>query len=581
MTAFIVLALVSGAFAAPAVSQEGMAATPHPLATAAALEILEAGGNAVDAAVAATFVVSVTSPFHAGIGGGGFAIVHLEPTASAPGAVEALDFREVAPRAATRDMYREGGKPDTPVVPGASLDGALSVAVPGTVPGLVALHRAHGKLPWRQLLRPAIRVARDGFAVGDDFVWMFAHRREVMTRFASTRAAFMKRDRSGAEVPLIAGDLLKQPDLARTLAEIRDNPRALEEGRAGTALVAALQKHGGIITREDLTAYQPRWRTALCAPWRDLELCTMPPPSSGGVHVLQMLQLLEGTDLAALGWHSPDALHVIIESMRIAFADRATHLGDPAFTAVPVDGLISRAYADERRRGIDPKRAKQSADVKPGTAAQLAQTAAPASPPAPAPRKESADTSHLSVVDKNHNAVSLTFTVNYAFGSGLVADGTGVLLNDEMDDFSAAPGVPNQYGLVGGEANSIAAGKIPLSSMTPLIARKQGRFALSAGAPGGSTIITTVLQTLLHVEVYGMDCAGAVGAPRIHHQWKPDVTRIETWGLDAATERELTARGHVFKKGGTWGNAMCIRALADGRLEGAADPRGEGSAAGP
>jgi gamma-glutamyltranspeptidase / glutathione hydrolase len=556
---------LSAAAPAPATSAHGMAATAHPLATAAAIEMLEAGGNAVDAAVAATFVISVTSQAQAGLGGGGFAVLHLEPTANGPGVIKALDFREVAPKAATREMYQKDGK----IIDGASLDGALAVAVPGTVAGLHALHTAHGRLPWRRLLRPALAAARDGFVVGEDFVASFERRKEVLMRFAATRDAFMKKDGKGGHTPLVVGDRLKQPELARTLEAIAKDPRALQQGPVANAIAKAIASEGGIVTKEDLAAYAPRWRDPLCAPWQDLELCIMPPPSSGGVHVIQMLRLLEGTDLKALGWHHPDALHALIESMRIAFADRATHLGDPSFTPVPTDALTSRAYADARKKEIDPKRARKSSDVRAATAAQLELF-----------RRESADTSHLSVVDRDKNAVSLTFTVNYTFGSGLVAKGTGILLNDEMDDFSAMPGVPNKYGLLGGEANAIAPGKVPLSSMTPLVARRGGKLVMTAGSPGGSMIITTVLQTLLHVAVYDMNCQEAVSAPRIHHQWMPDRTDIEPRGLDAMTEKELSARGHTLSTRPAWTKAMCIRVREDGLLEGGADPRSEGNASG-
>jgi gamma-glutamyltranspeptidase / glutathione hydrolase len=562
------------AFPDPAVGKEAMAATADPRATDAALSILKAGGNAVDAAIAAAFAISVVEPFSAGIGGGGFAVVHLEPREGRPAAMRALDFREKAPRAATRDMFLDPatGK----VKPGLSVDGHLSVGVPGTVAGLHELHRAHGRLPWRRLLVPAIDLARDGFIVSPRFLLATQERQETLLRFPASRLAFFKKDERGNDVPYEPGDRLRQPDLARTLKEIAASPRSFYEGRVGRAIAEEMKRGGGLITLEDLKEYAPTWREPLCGPYRDLSLCTMPPPSSGGVHVLQMLNLLDGIDAKTLGWHHVDVLHRLIESMRIAYADRAVHLGDPAFTRVPVAELTSKAYAELRRKEIDPSRAKKSLEVKAGSSDVLARIAHELA----AGKKESQDTSHLTVVDNERNAVSLTFTVNYGFGSGLVAPGTGVLLNDEMDDFSAAPGVPNAYGLVGGEANSVQPGKIPLSSMTPLIATRGGRFFMTAGSPGGSTIITTVLQTVLHVVDYGMDAQAAIAAPRVHHQWMPDVTFIEAFGLDEGTTRLLQARGHALSVREPWGNAMCIVQRPDGTLEGGADPREEGLARG-
>jgi gamma-glutamyltranspeptidase/glutathione hydrolase len=571
LACLIVASTARAAFPAPARSSDGMVATAHPLATAAALTILEDGGNAVDAAIAAAFAIGVVEPFSAGIGGGGFAVVHLEARDGKPQQTLALDFRETAPAGATRDMYLD--PVSKAVREGASINGHLSVAVPGTVAGLAELHARHGSLPWRRLLRPAIDLARDGYSVSEHFARSFEFRKDAMTRFPSTRAVFMKKGGAGDEVPLVPGDRLRQRDLARTLGEIARDARSFYEGRVAAAIDAEMKAGGGRLTREDLRAYRPQWRTPLCGDYQALRLCTMPPPSSGGVHLLEILNLLDGTDLGALGWHHVDGLHRLVESMRIAYADRAVHLGDPAFTTVPVDVLTSKAYADVRRHEISSAKARKSTDVKAASPSLLAQLGAPP--------VESNDTSHLTVVDAWRNAVSLTFTVNYGFGSGLVAPGTGVLLNDEMDDFAVAPGVPNSYGLVGGEANAVQAGKIPLSSMTPLIATKEGRFFISAGAPGGSTIITTVLQTVINVVDFGMDAQAAIAAPRIHHQWLPDATRIERFGLDDATKKALEGRGHVFQVvDGGWGNAMCI-VDSNGVLEGGADPRGEGEARGP
>jgi gamma-glutamyltranspeptidase/glutathione hydrolase len=577
--AAVTIVAPAAAHRAPATSRQAMAATAHPLATDAALSTLDAGGNAVDAAVAAALAIAVVEPFSAGIGGGGFAVVLDSKT----GDIDALDFRERAPRAATRDMFVDAtGK----VVSGRSVDGWLSVAVPGTVPGLVALHKKHGRLPWATVVAPATKLARDGFLVGRRFVEDFTWRKDAMTREPATRAVFMKRDAAGHDVALQQGDRLVQKDLAATLAALARSPRELQDGPTARKIAAAMKSHGGLIDETDLARYEPVWREPLCGPYKDLTLCTMPPPSSGGVHLLQILRLLDGTDLANKAWHDVDALHMLIEAMRIAYADRAVWLGDPAFVDVPVTALTSSGYASWRRPQIDLQRAKKSSDVKAATPAQLG---LPPDTPVPPLRprdgtgapKEGQHTSHLTVVDDARNAVSLTFTVNYGFGSGVVVAGTGILLNDEMDDFAAAPGVPNSYGLVGGEANAVAPGKIPLSSMTPLVATRNGKFFLTAGAPGGSTIITTTLQTVLHVVDWGMDAQAAVGAPRFHQQHLPEATRIETFGLDPATRKALEQRGHAFQESDGWGNAMCIVQRDDGVLEGGADPRGEGSARGP
>jgi gamma-glutamyltranspeptidase/glutathione hydrolase len=557
---------------APATSTKAMAATAHPAATEAALAVLRQGGNAVDGAIAATFAISVVEPFSAGIGGGGFAVSFNSKTKE----MTALDFRETAPAGATRDMYLD---PKTREPTAASMDGWLSVAVPGVVPGLAELHQKQGKLPWAKVVAPAIALADKGFVVGDHFVWSVGERDAVLR--AGNANVFYKKDKSGALVPLARGDVLKQPDLARTLRAIAKDPAAITTGAIAKQIANEMKAHGGLVTAKDLADYRPTWRTPLCGPYKGHELCTMPPPSSGGVHLLQILRLLDGTDLGAAGWHDVDTTHRFIEAMRIAYADRAVWLGDPAFVDVPVAALTSKAYADLRRKEIDDKRARTPEQVKAGTPAQLGLPATSSVPPMKKRGKESQDTSHLTVVDADRNAVSLTFTVNYGFGSGVVVQGTGILLNDEMDDFAAAPGVQNAYGLVGGEANAVAPGKIPLSSMTPLIATKNGQLFMTAGAPGGSTIITTTLQTVLHVIDFGMDAQAAVSAPRLHQQWQPAATRVEVFGLDAPTQRALEARGHTFKVSTTgWGNAMCIVARDNGTLEGGADPRGEGHAEG-
>lgn len=545
------------AFTRPLHADEGMVVSPDARASEAGLQMLKMGGNAVDAAVATTFAVSVAEPYSAGIGGGGFLLLHLEKS----GELLTLDFRERAPQTATRDMYLT---PEGTVDPQKSMDGYLSVAVPGTVAGMYEVHRKYGKLPWKKVVAPAIELADKGIVV--DALWVRAvnWRKEVLTRFAASRAIFTKDGE-----PHRPGSRVRQKDLAQTLRRIANHPRDFYEGKIAKAIVDDMQKNGGLISREDLQSYKPTWRAPVCGTFRSHRVCSMPPPSSGGVHLVEILNLLEPYPLKSWGFNHPDTLHTMIESMRIAYADRATHLGDPEFVSVPVPSLISKKYADLRRPEMRMEKARSSAEVIAGTPEQLSGL------------HESKDTSHLTVVDADRNAVSLTFTVNYGFGSGVVVPGTGILLNDEMDDFSAAPGTPNAYGLVGGEANAIAPRKIPLSSMTPTIVTRDGKLRLAGGSPGGSTIITTSLQLVLNVVEHGMNAGDAVSAPRIHQQWQPEQTRFESWGMDPLTRSNLESRGHQLKEmGNGWGNANLIVVTDDGRLEGAADPRGSGAPAG-
>ena len=556
---WMVVAPLPGHAAYPrsAESQRGMVASAHRYATAAGKRMLAEGGNAVDAAVATAFAISVTLPYSAGIGGGGFLLLREGDS----GKIRALDFRERAPLAATRDMYVDDRGE---VIPKASTDGYRSVAVPGTVAGLYEVHRRYGRLSWATVLAPAIRLAKAGFDVTGLYAGYVNWRKDVLSRYPASRAIFLKKDGTA----YAAGEILRQPDLAATLMRIAKDPRDFYTGRTARLIVDDMAQNGGLITAADLRAYQPTWRQPVCGDYRDHQVCSMPPPSSGGVHLIEMLNMIAPTDLSALGWHHPDALHLLIESMRTAYADRATHLGDPAFVAVPQSALTSKTYAAQRRAEFALDHARKSVDVQAASGGQLSAI-------------ESHNTSHLVTVDAAHMAVSLTFTVNYGFGSGVVTPGTGVLLNDEMDDFSAAPGKPNAYGLVGGKANAIAPVKIPLSSMSPTIVTKDGQLELVTGTPGGSTIITTVLQVLVHTIDYGMDPAAAIAAPRLHHQWLPDAVMIEPRAFDAATLEALRNKGHTLKvRESTWGNASAIQVTADGRLLGAADPRGEGTADG-
>ena len=538
-------------------SKQGMAVSAHPLATEAGLAALQQGGNAVDAAAATALVISVVEPFSAGIGGGGFLLLRRAQT----GTVQALDFRERAPKRATRDMYLDQqGK----VRPRASLDGHLAAGIPGTVAGLYTVHREYGKLPWAAVVAPAIALAENGFPVSSRFTKAVKGRQDTIQKNPAARQVFTK-----GGILYQPGELLVQRDLALTLRKISQNPQSFYTGDIARAIASDMAKNGGLITLEDLKNYTPIWRNPVCGNFRTYEICAMSPPSSGGVHLLQILNILGDTDLKKLGPKNPDTLHLMAESMRIAYADRSEYLGDPDFVSVPVKALTSKNYAKLRRSQIQMSKAKPSIEVKAIDGQTLNRFV-----------YESPETTHLTVVDKERNVVSLTFTVNGGFGAGAVAAGTGILLNNEMDDFAAAPGVPNLFGLVGGEANSIAPGKTPLSSMTPIIVTENGKFRLAAGAPGGSTIITTVLQIVLNVLVYDMNVGEAVSAPRVHHQWLPDRLMVEKGGFDAATLSELRRRGHVIREGEGWGNANAIVLTSDGWLEGAADRRGEGVAKG-
>ncbi|MGB3653060.1 MAG: gamma-glutamyltransferase [Rivularia sp. (in: cyanobacteria)] len=575
--------IATAAFIQPLRSKKAMVVSAHPLASDAGLKMLQKGGNAIDAAVATTFAISVVEPFSAGIGGGGFLLMHDSKKRT----IQALDFRERAPLKATKNMYLDGsGK----VRPNASIDGYLAVGTPGTVAGMYEVHRRYGKLPWSTVVEPSIRLAKDGFVVKDKFVQAVKRREKAIASNQAARAIFTRNGNFYQP-----GEKLVQRDLGRTLQDIAVNPRSFYTGRIARTIANDMAKNGGLITLQDLKSYKPIWRTPVCGNFDKARVCSMPPPSSGGIHLLQMLNILNtigDTDLKSLGWHHPDTIHLMVEAMRIAYADRSEYLGDPDFVKVPQQQLINPEYALFRRQQIDMQRAKPSTQVKPvdkNILEKFTRNPSPKLIPATSNPKskiqnpkyyESTETSHLTVIDAQRNAVSLTFTINLGFGAGIVTPETGIVLNNEMDDFSAAPGVPNAFGLLGNEANSIAPRKTPLSSMTPTIVTENGRLRMAVGTPGGSTIITQVLQIILNVLEYDMDAGAAVSAPRIHHQWFPDTLRVEPWGLDALTLQELKRRGHKIKQTNPWGNSNLIVVKPDGTLEGAADPRGEGEARG-
>lgn len=546
------------AYPPPLQAKKGMVVSAHPLASEAGLTILQKGGNAVDAAVATAFAISVVEPLSAGIGGGGFLVLRLAET----GEIKALDFREKAPLAATQNMYLDAeGK----VRPNASTKGYLAVAVPGTVAGLYEVHHKYGKLSWQEVIAPAIGLANNGFTIGNYLRTHFPETSQVrLDAILSNSAAREIFAPNGILFP--PGERLVQQDLARTLRSIAKNPRSFYTGEIAGAIADDMAKNGGLITLEDLKNYQPTWRSPVCGSFKVYQICSMPPPSSGGVLLLEILNIIGDTDIKSQGWHHPDTLHLLVEAMKIAYADRAVYLGDADFFDVPVAALTSRTYAAKRRQEIFMQRARTASEVKVFDRQTLHNL-----------HRESSDTSQISVVDERRNAVSLTFTINTGFGSGVVVPGTGFLLNNEMDDFAVAPGIPNAFGLVGGEANAIAPRKVPLSSMTPVIVTEKDRLRLVTGSPGGSTIITTVLQIILNVLEYNMDVSAAVSAPRIHHQWLPDRIWIEPFSLDAFTLAELRRRGHQIEERNSWGNANAIEVKVDRILEGAADPRGEGS----
>ena len=537
----------------PVVARNGMVAAQEKHATRLGVEILRQGGNAVDAAVAVGFAMAVTHPQAGNIGGGGFMLVHL----AGVNKTIAIDYRETAPAAMTRDVFLdEKGAAD----PAKSRDQALGVGVPGTVAGLALAHARYGsgKFTLAQLIAPAIKLARDGFTVEDDLADSLPRARPRLARWPASARIFLKGD--GA--PLTRGDLLVQDELASSLETIAaGGPRAFYEGPLAEKIVTAVRQSGGIMTRDDLKTYRAIERPVVRGTYRGFDIAAMPPPSSGGIHLVQILNILEGFPLRDLGAESAATLHLMIEAMKPAYADRAEFLGDPAFVTVPLAGLTSKHYAAEQRKAIDRDRARPADTIKPGTPAA----------------HESDNTTHFSVIDADGNAVANTYTLNFSYGLGLVADGTGILLNNELDDFAAQAGAPNAYGLVGGDANAPGAGKRPLSSMAPTIVLRDGRVVLVTGTPGGSRIITTVLQAILNVIDHQMNIAEAVAAPRIHHQWSPDRVSAER-GLSPDTIRLLEAKGHKVVITATSGSANSILVTPDG-LTGAADPRQRGTLA--
>ncbi len=529
----------------PVAARHGMVVSEQALATRAGLEILQAGGNAVDAAVAVGFALAVTLPNAGNLGGGGFMMVHE----AHGGGDHALDFREKAPARATRDMYLDA---NGQVADGRSLHTHQAVGVPGTVAGLTHALARWGSLPLSRVMAPAIRLAQRGYPVSP-----LANNARPMGQWPATRAIFWRDGR-----PLQAGERLIQRDLARSLHLIAQRGAdAFYRGPIGDRIAAEMARHGGLITAQDLAGYRAVERPPILGDYRGYRIVTMPPPSSGGIHLVQILNMMEAWPVADWGAGGARTLHHMAEAMKLAYADRAQYLGDTDFVTVPVAGLVSKAYARHLAADIEADRARPAAEIRSGQ---------------PQPY-ESDQTTHFSVADAAGNAVAVTYTLNTNFGSGIVADGTGILLNNEMDDFSAKPGVANVYGLTGGEANAIQPGKRPLSSMTPTIVLRDGRPWLVTGSPGGARIITTVLETVVDAIDFGMNPAEAAAQPRFHHQWQPDELRVEK-GFSPDTLALLRGYGHRVAVKPAMGRTQTIL-IRDGMLYGASDPRNPDGAA--
>jgi gamma-glutamyltranspeptidase/glutathione hydrolase len=530
----------------PAIAQHGMVSGPEPLAAEAGLAMLKRGGNAIDAAVATGFALAVTLPRAGNISGGGFMLIHL----AEENRQVFIDYREAAPAAATRDMFL---KPDGTVDRRRAYFTHMASGVPGTVAGLIHALENYGTLDLATVIQPAIDLAEKGFVMDVGLNMTLNSRAERLGNNPEAKRVYLPNNGQAVEI----GEIFRQPDLAATLKRIRDRGRdGFYKGKTAQLIADDMAANGGLITLEDLASYRAIEREPVRGSFKGFEVVSSPPPSSGGVAVLQMLNLLEPYDLKAMGHNSADYLHHLIESMRLAYADRSLHLGDPDQTPVPTSTLISKEYADSRRALLSNERAGSSERIGAGKI--------------PAP--ESPETTHFTVADAAGNVVTNTYTLNFSFGAHIVVPGTGMLLNNEMDDFAARPGFPNAYGLVQGEANAVAPNRRPLSSMTPTIVFRDGKPWLATGSPGGSLIITAVTQTILNAMIFDMNVAAATAAPRVHHQWQPDKVRIEE-GVSPDTIKILELMGHETDVGRrTLGRVNAIM-LDDGWLFGYADMR--------
>ena len=550
----IVVPAANAASAPPVAAENGMVVSAQHLATRIGVDILKRGGSAIDASVAVAYALAVVYPAAGNLGGGGFMTIRF-----ADGRKTFLDFREKAPRAATRNMYLDK---DGNVIKGLSTVGWLAAGVPGTVSGLEYARKKYGTMPLAALIDPAIELAEEGFVLEQGDVDMLATATEDFKRLQASGEIFLNEG-----LPFVAGQRLVQRDLAGTMRSIRDQGvDGFYKGKTGAAIVEAARTGGGIIDQEDLDRYATRELAPIECDYRSYHLISAPPPSSGGVAVCEMLNILEGYQLQELGWGSAQALHYEIEAMRHAFADRSSFMGDPDFASIPIGKLIDKGYAAKVRDAIKPDKAGISSDLGRGIAPH-----------------EGSNTTHFSIIDEAGNAVSMTYTLNDWFGARVVATGTGVLMNDEMDDFTPNPDTTNSYGSVQGDANSIAPGKAPRSSMTPTIVTREEKPVLVLGTPGGARIITTVLQTILNVVDFRMNVQEAVDAPRIHNQWMPDVTNAERYALSPDTRKVLESMGHRFEDSEPANHVAAIivgapslggTAIARNRFYGANDPRG-------
>jgi gamma-glutamyltranspeptidase/glutathione hydrolase len=573
MAAVAALQLPCAGSTEPVHAQHGIVVSVHELASSAGVEMMRAGGNAVDAAVATGFALAVVHPAAGNLGGGGFMLVRM-----AGGKTHFLDYREMAPAAATRDMYLDA---QGNVIEGASEIGYKAIGVPGSVAGMVFAEQKYGKLTLKQVMAPAIRLAREGYALS----WGEARDLQddqYLSKFAESRRVF-QRDGNYYK----PGEIFRQPDLARTLERISAKPDDFYHGALARELAAAMQKSGGLITANDLAHYEVKEREAVHGNYRGYDVISAPPPSSGGTVLIESLNILEGYDLAKLGDRSAQSIHYTTEAFRRAFFDRAEFMGDPDFSKIPIAQLIDKKYAAAWRNSIDADHASASNGLKrPAIFSELEQYAA--AHPEPRSNHESPHTTHYSVVDAEGNAVAVTTTINDWFGSRVTAEGLGFLMNDEMDDFSAKPGVPNADGLIQGAANAIGPGKRPLSSMTPTIVVRDGKVFLVLGSPGSSKIITTVANVLMGVIDYGMNIQEAVNAPRFHNQWLPDILNVERW-FSPDTVQALQKMGYHVQIGlhdGSdvspyWSDAECIAIdPKTGERLGASDGRNNGKAVG-
>ena len=529
----------------PVVGRHGMVATEQELASNIGLNVLKAGGNAVDAAVAIGFALAVALPNAGNVGGGGFMMVYDAKTTKAV----AVDFREMAPAAASRNMYVDAAT--SKVIDGKSLYTHYAIGVPGTVAGLTHALQKWGSMPLARVMQPSIELADKGYPVSETLAKVLRQETRNMGKWEATKAIFWK---NGA--PMKPGDLLVQKDLAHSLRLIaRDGAKAFYEGEIAHKIAADMAKNGNAMMLQDLRNYKVVEREPVRGTYRGYEVVTMPPPSSGGAHLVQILNIMERWPIRDWGHNSAQTVHHVAEAMKLAYADRSEYLGDPDFVKIPLAGLTSKKYADELAAQISPDRARSAKEIKPGK---------------PQPY-ESNQTTHFSVVDKAGNMVAVTYTLNTNFGSGIVAPGTGIMLNNEMDDFSAKPGVPNAYGLIGGDANAVAAGKRPLSSMTPTFVLKDGKPWLATGSPGGARIITTVLQQIVNGIDFGMNPAEAASQLRFHHQWTPDELRVEK-GFPVDTLNLLRQKGQNVVVKASMGRTQTIQVHGD-ELWGYSDPR--------